>query len=216
MSFFCNNTGDSTACIPGLIKGNATNGLCEKVCIQVKKVFDACLSREQITDKSIVVTDLTPPLPTYPLTFVSARTSTSEGVITNLKITSTSAENNCSRVRAEITVPLNVVYVDANDVEGVGVSSLTVTRDVILFVPNASVFPYKVEAVVSFIATDGEYTDENTFEITGCLAVLLKIVGEVELLVPSYGYALIPDCHSYADEVCSGFLGLSLFPSSNT
>ena len=36
--------------MPGPIVGNAANGLCEKVCIEVKKVFDACIKQETLTD----------------------------------------------------------------------------------------------------------------------------------------------------------------------
>ena len=38
---FCNSN-NADRC-PGNISGNPLNGLCEKVCIQVKKVFDACI-----------------------------------------------------------------------------------------------------------------------------------------------------------------------------
>ena len=37
---FCNNNGADRC--PGNISGNPINGLSEKVCIQARKVFDAC------------------------------------------------------------------------------------------------------------------------------------------------------------------------------
>ena len=42
-----------------------------------------------------------------------------------------------------------------------------------------------------------------------------KIVMTVELLVPSYGYAQMPSCQEYTQEVCSGFFELPLFPDGN-
>ena len=39
-----------------------------------------------------------------------------------------------------------------------------------------------------------------------------KIVMEVELLIPSYGYASIPPCQEYTQEVCAGFFELPMYP----
>ena len=44
MSFFSNFQSDRS---PGQINGNPLNGLCEKVCIQANKVFDACIKQTQ-------------------------------------------------------------------------------------------------------------------------------------------------------------------------
>ncbi len=63
MSFFCNFQSDRC---PGQINGNPLNGLCEKVCIQVKKVFDACMQQTQLNDIVLPLTNFTPPNPTYP------------------------------------------------------------------------------------------------------------------------------------------------------
>ena len=73
MSFFCNFQSDKC---PGPINGNPLNGLCEKVCIEAKKVFDACIEQRQLTDIVLNIANLTPANPTYPLTFVSARSTT--------------------------------------------------------------------------------------------------------------------------------------------
>ena len=42
MSFFSNFQSDKC---PGAISGNPLNGLCEKVCIQAQKIFDACIKQ---------------------------------------------------------------------------------------------------------------------------------------------------------------------------
>ena len=44
MSFFTNNASDRC---PGRINGNPVNGLCEKVCVEAEKVFDACIRQTQ-------------------------------------------------------------------------------------------------------------------------------------------------------------------------
>ena len=209
MSFFCNFQSDKC---PGQINGNPLNGLCEKVCLQAKKVFDACMQQTQLTDIVLNITNLTPANPTYPLTFISAKSTVSQGTISNLLIEPLTERPNCARVRADVLIPVSVAYTDANGVEGVATSTISITKDVILNIPSASIMPYNVEAVVSLVSTQGTYSDLNQFVIDACVSIIVKIVMEVELLVPSYGYAAIPPCQEYTQEVCAGFFELPMYP----
>ncbi|MBR2614062.1 MAG: hypothetical protein IKC71_00500 [Clostridia bacterium] len=209
MSFFCNFNSDRC---PGPINGNPLNGLCDKVCVEVKKVFDACMKQTQQTGIVLNVTNLTPSSPTYPLTFVSANNTDSQGVISNLIVDPLADRDNSARVRASVTIPVSVAYTDANGVEGVGNASVTINEDVILNVPAPSIMPYRVEAVVSLVSTEGSYTGTNEFTINACVTIILKIVMDVELLIPSYGYATIPPCQEYTQEVCAGFFELPIYP----
>ena len=209
MSFFCNFQSDKC---PGHINGNPINGLCEKVCVQVKKVFDACMQQSQLNDIVLNITNLTPANPTYPLTFISAKSTVSQGVISNLLIEPLSERPNCARVKTDVVIPVSVAYTDANGIEGVATSTIVVPKDVILNIPSASIMPYAVEALVSLVSTQGTYTGNNQFTIDACVSVILKIVMEVELLIPSYGYAAIPPCQEYTQEVCAGFFELPMYP----
>ena len=209
MSFFCNFQSDKC---PGPINGNPLNGLCEKVCLQAKKVFDACMQQSQLNGVVLDIENPVPASPAYPLTFVSAKSSSSKGEITNLLVEPIPERERSARVKADIIIPLTVAYIDANGVEGVATSSMTVTKDVILNVPAASIMPYEVEAVVSVVSTIGSYTGENQFTVDACTSIILKIVMEVELLVPSYGYTPIPPCQEYTQEVCAGFFELPIYP----
>lgn len=209
MSFFCNFQSDKC---PGPINGNPLNGLCEKVCIEAKKVFDACMQQSQLTDIVLNLTNLTPANPTYPLTFISAKSTNSVGTVSNLIIEPLSERPNAARVKADIIIPVSVAYTDAAGVEGVATSSITVTKDVILNIPSASIMPYSVESVVSLVSTLGTYTGENQFTIDCCASIIMKIVMEVELLIPSYGYTPIPPCQEYTQEVCAGFFELPMYP----
>ena len=198
------------------MSGNPLNGLCEKVCIEVNKVFDACMKQSQEDGIVLALTDNVPADPTFPLTFISARSTTTEGVISNVQIDRLADRPNFARVQVTVTVPVEVLYVDAENVEGKANSSVSFSYDVILFVPEPSVIPYSVKAVASLISTEGTYTGENTFTVTCCVTMILKIVMPVELLIPSYGYCNIPPCQDYSQEVCAGFFELPLFPNNNT
>ena len=210
MSFFCNFNSDKC---PGPVKGNPLNGLCEKTCVQVKKVFDACIQQTQLTNVVLTLNNFTPNPPTYPLTFVSARNTVSKGVISNLTVEPIAGERpNTSRVKTDVIIPMSVAYVDANGVDGVATSSITINKDVILCIPSASVMSYEIEAVVSAVSTIGTYTGEGQFTIDACVTVIIKVVMEVELLIPSYGYAVLPPCQEYTAEVCTGFFELPIYP----
>ena len=198
--------------MPGPIVGNAVNGLCEKVCIEVKKVFDACIKQETLSDQVIALQSTTPAEVSEPFAFVSARSSSSTGTVSDLVVTPASESPGCSRVQANVTIPLQVAFTDANGTQATGVSSLTLSRDVLLRVPEPSVIPYEIVAVVNAVSAEGAYLSDGQFEITLCVTVILKVVMDVELLVPSYGYCYIPPCQEYQEEICEGFFDLPLFP----
>jgi hypothetical protein len=190
------------------------NGLTEKVCIQAEKIFDACIKQTQLENYTLTLTDLTPANPTYPLTFVSARSTTSEAVVTNLNV-ERQADKSCARVQATVTVPLEVLYTDANGVDGSATASVSLTQDVLLFVPAPSIMPFTLRALVSAVAPDGVYNpDTQGFTVSLCVTVILKIAMPVEILVPSYGYCAIPPVQEYSQEVCAGFFELPLYPQT--
>ena len=190
MSFYSNFQSDKC---PGSVTGNPLNGLAEKVCIQVEKIFDACIQQRQIENYTLTLTDLTPADPTYPLTFVSARSLSAEATVSGLSI-ERQADKQCARVQATVSIPV----------------------DVLLFVPAPSIIPFTVKAVVSVVAPDGTYdTETQGFVVSLCATVILKISMPVELLVPTYGYCVLPPAQEYSQEVCSGFFELPLYPQSH-
>ncbi|NLZ25118.1 MAG: hypothetical protein GX891_01470 [Clostridiales bacterium] len=200
---------------PGTIVGNPLYGLCEKVCIQVNKVFDACLSQVTEENSIVTVTNPVPPNPTLPLTFISAKSTSASGIVESLTITPLSDRQGYSRVQAEIGIPIEVIYVDANGIEGKGTAIYTVYKDVVMLVPENSVIPVTLAATVNLVAPSGTYLSDMTFSITACVTIVLKIEAEVELLVPSYGYCQIPACQDFSEEVCAGVFDLPLFPTLN-
>jgi hypothetical protein len=198
-----------------MINGNPANGLIERVCIQVKKVFDACIRQETLENENIVLTSFSPaiPVPVEPFKFVSASSSTYIGTISNLTIEPLSDGKGCSRCKFNITVPLNVIFFDANNTRYTGAAELVVPADILLFIPEPSIMPFEIDAVVNCNCPEGSYIGANTFNITCCLTIITKVVIEVELLVPSYGYCYIPPCQDFTEEVCTGAFDLPIFPS---
>lgn len=209
MSFFSNFQSDKC---PGTINGNPLNGMCEKVCIQAQKIFDACIKQIQIENYVLTPTDV-PPDVTYPLTFISARSTSSEGTIGNLNVDRLSDKPGCARVQATVSIPVEILFTDAAGTEGVAHGTICVTEDVLLFVPAPSIMPYKVTAEVSAVCAEGAFNSEGqTFTVNACVTVIMKIALDVEILVPSYGYCAIPPAQEYSQEVCAGFFELPLYP----
>lgn len=186
-----------------------------RVCIQTKKVFDACIKQASYENVSIVLTETNPVNPTLPLTFVGGRSTSIMAEVTNLVVTRLQNRPRYGRVEADLVIPIQISYTDAAGVAGTGVGTLTLHQDIILLLPEASIMPYQVEAVVSVIVPEGTFDgggSDFSFLVTTCVAVIVKIVITAELIVPTYGYAVIPPCQEYNQEVCAGFFELPLFP----
>ncbi len=208
---FVNNNNER---LPGPIHGNALNGLCEKVCLQVKKVFDACMRQTTEENVTVTLTDLSPANPVYPLTFVSGRSTVSRGVISNLIIDPIDDRPCLSRLRANIGLPIEVAYTDSEGNPGRGNATITIPVDIVIGTPEPAIIPYSVEAVVGAVLPEGTYAGESTFNVTACVTIVIKTETDVELLVPTYGYCYIPPCQEFSQDVCAGFFELPLFPGS--
>ena len=211
MSFYSNFQSDKC---PGAITGNPLNGICEKVCIQAEKVFDACIKQTRIENYALALTDLDPADPTYPLTFVSARSLTAQATVTGLTI-DRQIDKHCARVQATVSIPVEVLYTDAAGVEGSATGTVSIPVDVLLHVPAPSIMPFSVSAVVSVVAPEGTFVSATEgFTVSLCATVILRVSMPVELLVPSYGYCVIPPAQEYSQEVCAGFFELPLYPQT--
>ena len=213
MSFYSNFQSDKC---PGALTGNPLNGLTEKVCIQAEKIFDAAIKQTQLENYALTLTDITPATVTYPLTFVSARSTVSEATVTNLNI-DRQADKSCARVQATVSIPVEVLFTDATGVDGSATATVSIPVDVLLFVPSPSIMPFTVQAVVSAVAPDGTYNPETQgFTASVCVTIILKVAMLVELLVPTYGYCTLPPAQEYSQEVCAGFFELPLYPQGRS
>ena len=206
---FCNNNQDRC---PGNINGNPMNGLCEKVCVQTTKIFDACMMQTSI-DANVTLENLTPEGPTDPLTFVSGTSTTNVGTLTGLTITPIQDKPGLSRITTTVGIPVQINYTDANGTAGYGTGTVTIPLDVVMCVPTGSVITPTIAATVNISAPRGTYTGENAFNVTCCVTVILKVQAEVSILIPSYGYCKIPPCTEFSQDACQGVFDLPIYPT---
>ena len=253
MSFYSYKNAN-VSCCPGMIAGDATNGLQERVCVQVKRVYDSALWQEQIDNAVVTITSFaqvsasgtcgcgcggnacnqcgscnvcaggcdtcgdtiapaSPPMP--PITFESCRSSTTEAPIRNLSVERLCGRPCFARVRCTVDVPIDILFVDSRCIEYIGKGVVSVDRDVLLSIPDESIVPYTLEAMASAICVSGCFVGNNQFKMTVCVTIILKVLADVEILVPSYGYCAIPPAEEFADSVCEEFFSLPLFPAAS-
>lgn len=182
MSFYSYKNANPNCC-PGTISGSALDGLQEKVCVQVKRVYDSAMTQEQLTKQTVTITsyaqvnntctcnacgcqetqETIPPTsaPVPPITFESCRSTTTEGNIRNLTVDRLCDRPCFARVRATIDIPIDILFVDSRCVEYIGKATISVNRDVLLSIPDESIVPYTLESMVSAICVSGTYLGQD-------------------------------------------------------
>ena len=148
-------------------------------------------------------------------TFESCRSSTTCGTISNLTIDRLCDRPQFARVKGDVSIPIDVLFIDQKCQEWMGQATLRVSKDVLLAIPDESIVPFTLESLVSAICVSGRYVGNCKFQITICVTVVLKILAEVEVMVPSYGFCEIPPCEEFAESVCDEFFSLPIFPRSS-
>lgn len=216
MSFYINNTNPNR---PGPMTGNPVNGICEKVLIETTKVFDACVSQSTETGIVLPVSGFNPANPTLPLTYISATNSAGQNaVVSDIVIDRLEQSPNYANVSMTITIPVTVTYRDANGVIGTASSSIVVNKCSMLFVPQPSLSPVDIKVSALFSSQIGTFSGDSIFTVTGCLQILIKVTAVVDLLIPSYGYPVIPPCQACQtnNNACPGIDDLPLYPTAAT
>ena len=194
--------------LPGDCRGNCSAN-CNCTCCgnECTCSCDACgvpISHEQAVENA----ENSPcplPSPCGTWTFESCRSSTTKGRITNLCVERLCDRPQYARVKATVDVPIDVLFTDQRCQEWVGQAVLQVDRDVLLCIPDDSIIPFTLESLVSAICVSGSYIGNCTFEITICVTIVLKVLAEVDIMVPTYGFCEIPPAEEYAESVCDEF-----------
>lgn len=192
----------------GRIRGNPANGLCERVCIEVPRVFDGCRERIASQPVALTLTDI-PAQATPPFTFVRAM-SLGESAFAAHSVTDGSCGKSC--VRGDVQIPLSVTFTDTFGNAYAARSELTLSRTFSLCLPQEAIEPYFVKVAAAFRSEHGAFLNENTVSANGCLVLVAKAVVNVDLLVPSYGYCVYPTCSGCGEDVCTQLDSLPLFP----
>ena len=166
--------------------GNINDGLCCRMVIEVKRVFDGCAS----SDENITLTLTTDAIFPQGAEFVSARVVGSELVGYSV----TSCGNGFSRVVGEIVTTFAVTYSLNGQLTTVQAEQ-SENKDVLLRLPTSnSAVPYSIEVQTNMRIGSGAIIGNNAVSITGCRIQIIKVTALVDILVPTYGYCSYPPC----------------------
>lgn len=184
-----------------------TGGTCEKACVDVKRVFDACIQQTSVTGETLEVDFGGEQTTGYTVTSLK---SSGKTVVSDLVVTPISGSP-CSRVSYTATVPVTVVATNATGATITGSSSLSINEDIMLRVPADGVIAPTVDATV--VVEGFQSTLADTEVVTNaCITVITKVVADVILVIPTYGYPTLPPCQEYTQDVCSGVFSTPVFP----
>lgn len=195
----------------GRINGNPLCGLCERVCIEVKKIHDGCISRLQnITFNDLILTDFFPNSGVAPYSFISAENS-SAPIINNLSITN--LDTGRIRVRYDAVFPVRVTFTDSLNNIITAETNVIVPRDIVLSPPEDG-REYSIEIVGRLLSRIGVVNDNLTATITCCIAIITRVVVMADIVIPTYGECVYPNCVGFED-TCTVLFNTPPF-SSNT
>ena len=166
--------------------GNFQDGLCCRMVIEVKRVFDGCATSDSNITLTLTTVD---PIP-QGAEFVSARVIGSELVGYSI----TSCGNDLSRVIGEVVTTFAVTYSFGGVLTTVQ-AELSENRDVLLRLPqNNSAVMYSIEVQTNMRIGSGAIIGTNAVSVTGCRVQIIKVTAPVDILIPTYGYCKYPPC----------------------
>ena len=208
MSFYRNRANtENRQARPGPIQNNATDGLQNRVCISVKRVLDS--SMKQINQERVKL-PLKVENDAHRL-FKACTSVGQEAVVTDLTIVRLEQRDIFARIRCNIIVPMQVTYVDVDGETQTEPSEIRVHQDIVMYVPEASVFPFEIVAVASCNASSGEFKEDGLY-VNACMTIITKVVASTDLLVPAYGYCPVPEAVNFEEQACNNFFELPLYP----
>ena len=186
----------------------------ESVCIIAKKVFSHC--QQRICYPNVLI-----PLPCGCGTVTFEKIVFSNGFIVpgSLVITPLPERPNFSRVQFAISVQYVAYFINSKGCtvtyEGVLPDIL---KDIIIFIPDTRDefnFDIVVETRSEILNTPIMYEDD--IKVAVGVFIVVKVVGEVQLLIPAFGYCPEPpECEEYEEpleeDICKVFLDFTQTP----
>ncbi len=179
--------------------GNFTDGLCCRMVIETKRVFDGCA----FTDDNITLTLTTDAAIPQGAEFVAARITGAEFV----DYIVSPGTDGCCRVSGDIVTRFAVTYRQGDTLVSVS-ASYREHKETLLHLPcGNSYIPYAIEVNAVMEVGSGAVIGPNAVSVFGCILQIIKVTARVDVLVPTYGYCKYPPC---TGSVCPGIY--DIFP----
>jgi len=111
-----------------------------------------------------------------------------------------------------VTIPLQVTFIDTCGNQYTCRSETIIEEDIVMYVPEPSMFPFEITAVASCSCPSGRFVSESTVECAKCVTVITKVITDADLVVPSYGYSQTPEATDYDSRECEKYFNLPMYP----
>ena len=181
---------------PGRICGDPLECLCERVVIEVPRVFDGCIRRVD-SENFVVRLDVIPDGLEPPFIFL-ALVSDGEAVLSDVVTTTRAGVR--SRISCTVSFPVKCRFRDNAGREALGYGTLTQRAEVLLHMPPSS--SLSVRAGINSL--NGAFISEDTVSVNCCYEEEFTTAGMARLMIPVYDGLVIPECN--VDSPCSGVL----------
>lgn len=193
----------------GRIVGSPLKGLCERVCIEVKRVLDGCMTRVQ-NQTFVLRLSAVPAVAVPPFTYAGCNSCGSTTFINTVLYPQAGVT---TRVSGDAVLPVTVAFTDSVGNNFCVAATLTIHRDICLRLPSDRFMPFSLEAEAQFVSEIGSFLTDDTVSVTGCYVIINKVTVRVDMLVPSYGYCVYPECTSCGEDACNNIMTLPIFPA---
>lgn len=173
-------------------------------CVIVDKVFASCQQRECFPMVEVDIKGKT---------FESIKFKPGFIVPNTLIVTNIDNTPNFRRVRFTLRIPFEVITSEGKVIEGF---LPDIFKDIILFIPEArDEFEFRIVVETSAQVLGQPIQTGDTLTFAAGVFVVVKVVGTVQLLIPTFGYCPPPEfCEEFSPEdICDNFEYLP-FPSN--
>ena len=168
----------------------------ENVCIIADKVFASCQQRKCFSKIEVDLDGKT---------FKNIKFKPGFIVPNTLTIMDIANQPNFKRVRFTLRIPFEVITTKGNIIKGF---LPDIYKDVILFMPDArDEFEFRIVVETSSEILGEPIETDNKLTFAVGVFIITKVVGTVQLLIPTYGYCPAPDpCVEFSPEdLCDEF-----------
>jgi hypothetical protein len=182
-----------------------------RVAINARRVLDSAKKQDSIENARLT---LRTPLDAAagPYTFVNTASTQVDATVSNLCVTRLDERPCFARVQCNVTVPLQVTVTDNQGARVTRMSEYRKPIDIVMYVPEPSVFPFEITSVASVNCPTGRVENESTVIVSLCSTIITKVIADTDLLIPAYGYCPTPDAVDYENQMCNKFFDLPLYP----
>jgi len=170
---------------PERICGDPLECLCERVVIEVPRVFDGCVRRVD-SENFIVRLDAMPAGLEPPFVFLDL-VSEGAAVISDIESHRVGVK---SRITCTVNVPVKCRFRDNTGREAIGYGALMQRVEVMLFMPEFS--NIKVRAGIN--SSNGAFLSDDTVSVNCCYEEEFTTVGTARLMIPVYDGFEFPEC----------------------